>query len=141
MLANTPTPGNLTKFLLTTEIAFKTLLYSRKWIIYVFLTLFPVIFIVFSPNLQPSAREDYVGMFTSYQIGLLFTFGTLLLALPISSDEIQDNVIDLFISRPVDRWILFVARYIALVVMNIVVNVGIALFYYCFFNFLDMFAG
>jgi hypothetical protein len=121
-------------------LSFKTLIFSRKWFIYVLLTLFPIaLSFLIEDRLMGSstAQEAFVGYYLGFVFLILFTFGCLLTALPVSSDEITDQMMDLYLVRPVRRETLWLARWIAVNATVIVINSILAfliLFYFSMFD-------
>jgi hypothetical protein len=82
----------------------------------------------------PSAFTDfYIGFFFM----LLFNFGALMLALPLSADEISDNVTDLYLVRPIRREAFWLSKWIAVNLAIFTMNTLIALIYYTYFHLVD----
>lgn len=130
----------VTKFVLSFELALKSLIFSRKWFLYIILGCVPLFFTLIGGDYllgEATVKGAFLNMFMTFHFGFFFVFGTLMLMLPVSSDEIQDNVIDLFLIRPIRREVLYVARWLALVLANIVVNFFIVIIYYVFYHIAD----
>ena len=120
----------------TFSLGFKSLFYSKKWFIYIFLSLAPFFFSLLSPNKllgSSNALTAFILVTITYQFGFFYEFGVLLLALPITSDEITDHIIDLNLIRPVPKSVLFITRYIIIVLANTIINSTLILFYYIYF--------
>ena len=137
-------PNTLSNTLLSIEISFKTLINSQKWIIYLVLSLIPFGFQIFTiiPNIlnsQPitnisNPSVELVDFFINFHITIIFTIGALLIVLPISADELSDNTMDLYIIRPVSRYVLYFGRWVSAQLMFIALNIGIILFYFLFYH-------
>ena len=67
----------------------------------------------------------------------MFTFGTLLISLPVSSDEVTDNVIDLYLVRPIRRDVFWTSRWITVNIGVFIINTAIVTFYWLYFNSVD----
>lgn len=132
-------PDFFSKMLVSIQLEAKTIFFSRKWLIYLFMVLIPLFFQLFSSDpLGGNSPEE--ALISDIVLGiqlLFFSFGCLFLALPISSDEITDNVIDLYLIRPIPRYMLYFARWIVLMVSLIILNTLISLIYYLYFQLLD----
>ena len=130
----------LDKTLVSIEIAFKSLFKGRKWMIYVFLYLLPLIlFFLFVEDKLMGAADAPTAFMNNYFLlfWVFFTFGCLIFALPMSSDEISDHIMDFYLVRPVRREVLWFSRWFALNVSIIAVNFVLALIYYLYFHFFD----
>lgn len=124
----------------TFTMSVKSLVYSRKWIIYALLSLIPILFSLINPRRLGGATtpiDAFLSMTFSLQYGFFYVFGVLLLALPFSSDEITDHIMDLFLIRPVYREVLFFTRYIVLVIANTLLTSILILLYYIYFYTID----
>ncbi|MFX1512799.1 MAG: hypothetical protein ACFFCQ_09455 [Promethearchaeota archaeon] len=133
-------PTELEKMLVSMNIAFKSLFRGRKWLVFTILSLIPLFLtLLIDDKLLGNRNAEYafVDIFLGFQFFLFFSFGCLILALPISSDEISDHVIDLYLVRPVRREVLWASRWIVLNISLIVVNFGISLVYFLYFHFWD----
>ncbi|MHA1910846.1 MAG: hypothetical protein ACTSYA_04030 [Candidatus Kariarchaeaceae archaeon] len=122
------------------QLSFKTLFFSRKWLLYAILALFPIaLSLLIEDRLMGSstAEEAFIGYYLGFVFLLLFTFGCLLTALPISSDEITDQMMDLYLVRPVRRETLWIARWIAVNVTVILINAVLAFFVFFYFSLYD----
>ena len=118
----------------------KSLLNSKKWLIYILLSLAPFIFsILSSDRLFSSADgiEAFIGVTMQLQFGFFYVFGVLLLALPFTSDEITDHVLDLYLIRPIHKEVIFFTRYAVLVLANTIINSFLVIFYYIYFMLID----
>ncbi len=118
----------------------KSLLYSKKWLIYVFLSLAPMFFSILNSNRllgAANAKEAFVGVTMGLQFDFFYVFGVLLLALPFSSDEISDHILDLFLIRPIHKEVLYFTRYFVLVLANTIVNSFLVVSYFLYFNYID----
>ncbi|MHA2362836.1 MAG: hypothetical protein ACXAC7_02680 [Candidatus Hodarchaeales archaeon] len=132
-------PTSMDKMRVTGELAFKTIFYSKKWIMYTIIALIPLFYTLFVEDKLLGAvdgSEAFIGI-VLVQFYIFFTFGCLFLALPVSSDEISDNVIDLYIIRPVRRELIYISRWIVLMISIILVNFLIATIYYTYYQFMD----
>lgn len=118
----------------------KSLLYSKKWLIYVVLSLAPFIFSILNSNRlgsSPTALEAFISVTMDTSFGFFYVFGVLLLALPFTSDEITDHIMDLYLIRPIHKEVIFFTRYIALVLANTILNSILIIFYYIYFYLID----
>ncbi|MCG3217755.1 MAG: hypothetical protein KAR35_02055 [Candidatus Heimdallarchaeota archaeon] len=128
------------QFKISLLLAFKTLFFSRKWLLYAILSLFPIaLSLLIDEKLMGSetAEEAFIGYYLGFIFLLLFTFGCLLTALPVSSDEITDQMMDLYLVRPVRRETLWAARWVAVNVSVILVNAILALLTFFYFSLFD----
>ncbi len=133
-------PTELEKMILSINISFKSLFRGRKWVIFVILSMLPLFLTLLIEDKllgNRDAAHAFIDNLVGAQFLLFFTFGCLILALPISSDEISDHIIDLYIARPVRREVLWASRWIVVNVSVIVVNFGISVIYYLYFHFWD----
>ena len=119
---------------------FKTLFRGKKWLIYTAFGLLPVFFSLISGDKlfgYSNARLAFIDTFMNTLIYWLFTFGCLILALPLSADEFSDHILDLYISRPFPREAIWLTRWVVVTVSIIIVNTFIALCYYVYFQLVD----
>lgn len=131
--------------LMTIVLGMKSLVYSKKWFIYVLLSLAPFLFSVLSANKlglnssgqQANGLEAFISVTMNMQFGFFYVFGVLLLALPFTSDEITDHVMDLFLLRPVHKQVIFFTRYFLLVLANTIINGLLVIFYYIYYYYVD----
>ncbi|MCE7737266.1 MAG: hypothetical protein GPJ54_20425 [Candidatus Heimdallarchaeota archaeon] len=128
------------KILLSAKLGLFTLLNGRKWMIYVFIAIFPILiswvsrdYLFGSPDADTTFIDVYVGFFYIF----MFTFGAMLISLPVSSDEISDNVIDLYLVRPISRDAYWTSRWIIVNIGVFIINAGIVTFYWLYFNIVD----
>lgn len=122
------------------KLAMKSLIYSKKWLLYLILSLVPLFLTALStdPLLGNStAQSAYVDVFVGTILFLFFTFSCLLLALPVSGDEISDRFFELILVRPVRKEVLWTARWIVTHVSVFVLNFVIASMYFVYFHFVD----
>lgn len=127
-------------FILSIQISLKTIIYSKNWIFYSILTLLPILFTLpVNDKLlgADSGTEAFLGIVLRVQLTIFFTFGCLFIALPISSDNISDHTMDLFITRPIRREILYLSKWVALILCLVFFNFLIILSYYIYFQFFD----
>jgi ABC-type transport system involved in multi-copper enzyme maturation permease subunit len=117
----------------------KNLIYSKKWIIYIILSLIPFIFSLLNANKlgELNATETFVNFVINSQFGFFYVFGVLLLALPNTSDEITDHIMDLFLIRPIFKEIIFLVRYLIILLATSIINGFLILFYYIYFYVID----
>lgn len=119
------------------ELGTKSLIYSKKWLIYVILSLAPFVFSILNSNRlgagNSTALQAFIGFAMTFQFGLFYEFGVLLLALPFSSDEITDHIMDLFLIKPVRKEIVYFTRYVVLVLASTIINGLLVIFYYIYY--------
>ena len=130
----------VTHIVMSITLGIKSLMYSKKWFIYIILSLAPFLFSIASSD-RLGGNFNGLQAFISYtmdnQFGFFYVFGVLLLALPVSSDEITDHVMDLFLIRPVYKEVLFFTRYFVLVLANTVINSFLVIFCYVYYYTVD----
>ena len=131
---------NIDKILISAQLSFKTLRQSKKWLIYVVLSLIPLLYTLLVQDKLLGASNG-MDAFFNFLMGthfyIFFGFGCLIIALPISSDELSDNTIDFFIVRPIPREFLYLTRYAVLIGAITIVNFLIALVYFIFYQLND----
>ncbi|OLS26704.1 MAG: hypothetical protein HeimC3_08060 [Candidatus Heimdallarchaeota archaeon LC_3] len=134
-------PGLYRKMFVSFELSIKSLFFGRKWIIYLLLALFPLVFTLLSENRllgSDTVEEAYIGLFLETAIFFFFTFGCLIISLPFSADEISDHLLDLYIVRPIPREALYFSRWIAYHLAIVIVNIFIAMIYFIFLHLVSM---
>jgi len=123
------------KLINSIKIGFKTLLYSKKWLIYVALVM------VFLPVviLQEGRRktfckpdEAFINIIFEMLFPTVFIFGCLLMCLPLSADEISDRSIELYLINPIKREVYWLSRWIVVNITVFCVNIILYLFYFLF---------
>ena len=82
-------------------------------------------------------RAAFIDAFMGNLFFLLFTFGCLILTLPLSADEITDHILDLYIVRPISRETIWFTRWIVANISVVLVNTFIGLCYYIYFYAID----
>ena len=118
----------------------KSLFYSKKWLIYIFLSLTPLIVSLLNSDKllgATDAIDAFIGVTMGLQFGFFYVFGVLLLALPFSSDEITDHIMDLFLIRPIYKEVIYFTRYGVLFLANTIINSLFVIFYYLYFFYID----
>ncbi len=135
---------NLTReienLILSVNLAFRSLIYSKKWLLYAILALVPMLLLSLTSNpllSNDDAKEAYVDLFIGSILFLFFTFSCLLLSLPVSSDEISDRFFELLLVRPIRKEILWTSRWIVTHVSVLLLNFIISTLYYVFFHVSD----
>jgi len=121
-------------------IGFKTLFYSKKWIIYMIIALIflPVrilieIFIEGEWPLEIKHPDEvFVDVIFDLLFPTIFIFGCLFISLPLSADEISDHSIELYLVRPIKREIYWLSRWIVVNIVVYFVNIIIFLVYFLF---------
>ncbi|OLS22020.1 MAG: hypothetical protein HeimC3_32850 [Candidatus Heimdallarchaeota archaeon LC_3] len=134
-------PGLYRKMFVSFELSFKSLFFGRKWIIYLLLALFPLVFTLLSEDrlLGSDTVEDaFVNLFLGTALFFFFTFGCLIISLPFSADEISDHLLDLYIVRPISKEAIYFSRWVAYHLAIIAVNIFIAIIYFIFLHFISM---
>jgi hypothetical protein len=133
-------PSLIQKITITIELSARSLRSSRKWLLYVFLALLPLIFSFLSRN-KLFGNIDWIHAYVDFFVGtfvfFFFTFGCILFALPLSSDEIIDKTIDLYLIRPFPRSILWACKWMVHFFAIILTNLLIASLYYSYFLLVD----
>lgn len=122
------------------EIGIKSLLYSKKWFIYILLSLAPFIFSLLSSDRlagDPDGLTAFISVTMEIQFGFFYVFGVLLIALPVTSDEISDHILDLFLIRPINKEIMYFTRYFVVFIANTVINSLLVIFYYVYSYVID----
>jgi ABC-type transport system involved in multi-copper enzyme maturation permease subunit len=140
-ILNTKAPvSQLELIKLNIVIGLKTLFYGRKWRIFLFLGILPLFFTIFTAdNLfgNPDATSAFIDTFIGVLMLFLFVFGCLLMAQPLSTDEIADNMIEYYLVRPIRRESIWISRLIVTIIGIFVVSTIITTIYYLFFNIVD----
>ncbi|MFX1395272.1 MAG: hypothetical protein ACFFAH_17155 [Promethearchaeota archaeon] len=127
------------KLITSIKIGFKTLFYSKKWLIYLALAfiILPVIIIIEEGDMKFENPDETFIFITGTLFPVIFIFGCLLISLPLSADEISDHLIELYITRPIKREIYWLSRWI---VVNISVYCVNIIIYFIYFLFCHAFA-
>ena len=128
------------KLINSIKIGFKTLFYSKKWLIYLALAFvfLPVILIIEEFDLEIKRPDEaFVDVVFDVLFPVIFIFGCLLLSLPLSADEISDHSIELYLVRPIKREVYWFSRWI---VVNVVVYCVNIIIYFVYFLFVHAFA-
>jgi len=130
----------LRRYKVSSLIAIKTLIYGRKWLIYLLLSLTFLIVPILSkdplgPN--PNAKAEFMIWFTQNFIPFLLPFGAFILSLPLTSDEISDNITELYLVRPISRENFYLSRVSMAILSTWIINDIIALIYYIAYFILD----
>ena len=128
------------KLINSIKIGFKTLLYSKKWLIYVALVMvfLPVVILQEGGSIAfDHPDETFVDIVFEMLFPTVFIFGCLLICLPISADEISDHSIELYLIKPIKREVYWFSRWI---VVNIAVYCVNIILYFIYFLFTHAFA-
>ncbi len=132
------------KLINSIKIGFKTLFYSKKWLIYMVLALIflPVIILIEIVIEGGTIKIEYpdevfVDIIFDMLFPVIFIFGCLLISLPLSADEISDHSIELYLVRPIKREVYWLSRWI---VVNIAVYCLNIIIYFVYFLFCYAFA-
>ena len=128
------------KLINSIKIGFKTLLYSKKWLIYVALVMvfLPVVILSEGGSIAfDHPDEAFVDIVFEMLFPTVFIFGCLLICLPISADEISDHSIELYLIKPIKREVYWFSRWI---VVNITVYCVNIILYFVYFLFTHAFA-
>lgn len=128
------------KLLVSVSIAIKSLIYGRKWVIYLSLAMLPLLLsLMVDDHLMgnPDGPAAFVDFLLGFFFFFLFTFGCLMLALPLSADEVTDHVTDLYLVRPVRRETMWISRWIVVNLAVFTINVLISTIYYIYFHLVD----
>ncbi len=131
--------GQQDKLINSIIIGFKTLLYSKKWLIYMVLALIllPVIILI-EIVIEGGTIEikDPDEVFVDITFGILFPvifiFGCLFISLPLSADEISDHSIELYLIRPIKREVYWLSRWVVVNIAVYCLNIIIFLVYFLF---------
>ena len=135
--------GQQDKLINSIKIGFKTLFYSKKWLIYlalafIFLPVIILIEIVIEGGTIEIKKPDEAFIdITNMLFPLIFFFGCLLISLPLSADEISDYSIELYLVRPIKREVYWISR---LIVVNVAVYCVNIIIYFVYFLFVHAFA-
>ena len=136
--------GQQDKLINSIKIGFKTLFYSKKWLIYIalafiFLPVIILIEIVIEGGTIEIKKPDeaFVDVVFDLLFPLIFVFGCLLISLPLSADEISDHSIELYLVRPIKREVYWLSRWI---VVNVAVYCVNIIIYFVYFLFVHAFA-
>ena len=131
--------GQQDKLINSIIIGFKTLLYSKKWVIYmvialIFLPVFILIELVIEggPLEIENPDEAFVNTIFGLLFPVIFIFGCLFISLPLSADEISDHSIELYIVRPIKREVYWLSRWIVVNIAVYFLNIIIFLVYFLF---------
>ncbi|MFV2014038.1 MAG: hypothetical protein ACC656_01295, partial [Candidatus Heimdallarchaeota archaeon] len=132
--------GQYSKLLLSAKLGLFTLLNGRKWMIYVFIAILPIIISWISRDYlfdKRDAETAFIFVYIDFFYVFMFTFGAMLISLPVSTDEISDNIIDLYLVRPIRRDVYWTSRWIIVNIGVFIINAGIVTFYWLYFNIVD----
>lgn len=135
--------GQQDKLINSIKIGFKTLFYSKKWLIYIalafiFLPVIILIEIVIEGGTIEIKKPDETFIdITGILFPVIFVFGCLLISLPLSADEISDHSIELYLVRPIKREVYWLSRWI---VVNVAVYCVNIIIYFVYFLFVHAFA-
>jgi len=128
------------KLINSIKIGFKTLLYSKKWLIYVALVMvfLPVVILQEGGSIAfDHPDEAFIDIVFEMLFPTVFIFGCLLICLPISADEISDHSIELYLIKPIKREVYWFSRWI---VVNIAVYCVNIILFFIYFLFTHAFA-
>lgn len=128
------------KLLLSTKLGLLTLLNGRKWIIYVSIAILPILISWISSDYlfgRDTAEEAIIQVYIRFFYILMFTFGAMLISLPVSADEISDNIIDLYLVRPIRRDVYWTSRWISVNIGVFIVNFGLVTALWLYLNVVD----
>ncbi|MHA2169529.1 MAG: hypothetical protein ACXAB7_06505 [Candidatus Kariarchaeaceae archaeon] len=132
------------KFIVSMKIAMKSFIYGRKWQLYLAIAILPLAIALISGNRllddennPQNAPEAFVGFYFGFCFLILFGFGALLISQPLSADEISDNVVDLYLVRPIRRETYWLSRWIVSNLAIFFVNALIATIYYIYVHLVD----
>lgn len=141
MVLSRPEFENQPRYLrLSLWINFQSLFYSRRWLLYLLIGLFPLLFTLFTDDKllgSPDAASAYVTSIVDSFFLFLFTFGCLLIAQPLSTDEISDHFIELYLVRPIRRETIWISRWIIANIFVWLVNAMIITIYFIFYHIVD----
>ena len=127
-------------FKVITNISLRTIFSSKNWLFYLILSFVPLLFTIPVHDKllgADNAVEAFLGIMFTVQLTIFFTFGCLFISLPISSDEMSDHVIDLFVTRPIRRELLYVSKWLSLIFSLVIVNFLIIMVYFIYFILVD----
>lgn len=128
------------KFLINISIGIKSLIYGRKWVLFLSISMLPLLLTLLVDD-HLMENPDAPSAFTDFYIGffflLLFNFGCLMMALPLSADEISDHITDMYLVRPIKRETFWLSKWIVVNLAIFVLNATIALIYYTYFHLMD----
>lgn len=128
------------QFSVLIQLNLRSIFSSRNWLFYVLLSLIPLFFTLPVNDKLLGANtgiEAFLGIIFTVQLTIFFTFGCLFITLPITSDEMTDHVIDLFISRPIRREFLYLTKWVSLVSSLVLINFAIIFLYFLYFTSVD----
>ncbi len=132
------------KLINSIKIGFKTLFYSKKWLIYVVLAImFLPIMIFIEIGIEGGSLkfkhpdETFIDIVFGTLFPVIFIFGCLLMSLPLSVDEISDHSIELYLIKPIKREVYWLSRWI---VVNVTVYFVTIIIYFVYFLFVHAFA-
>lgn len=131
--------GQQDKLINSIKIGFKTIFYSKKWLIYIALAFIflPVIIIIEGGDIKIKKPDEAFIDITGILFPVIFVFGCLLNSLPLSADEISDHSIELYLVRPIKREVYWLSRWI---VVNVAVYCMNIIIYFVYFLFCHAFA-
>ena len=128
------------KLINSIKIGFKTVLYSKKWLIYVVLVLvfLPVVILQEGGSIAfDHPDEVFIDIVFEMLFPTVFIFGCLLMCLPLSADEISDHSIELYLIKPIKREVYWFSRWI---LVNLAVYFVNIILYFVYFLFTHAFA-
>lgn len=128
------------KWLMNYKLSFMTLISGRKWFIFLLISMFPILISVLSGTYllgSDTPRAAFMDVFMGIFYLLLFGWGALVVSLPLSADEISDNMMDLYIVRPIRRDVFWSSRWLANFTGLFLLNDLIATIYYVYFHAVD----
>ncbi|MFX0072088.1 MAG: hypothetical protein ACFFAO_13450, partial [Candidatus Hermodarchaeota archaeon] len=117
------------------KIGFKTLFYSKKWLIYLALSFIFIPVIIYTEGLDFRVnRPDvaFADIVFEMLLPVFFIFGCLLISLPISADEISDHLLELYLVRPIKREVYWLSRWIVVNIFVYTINIMICFIYFLF---------
>lgn len=117
------------------RVGFKTLFNGRKWLLYLAINaLLLFIPMLAYDNSFDNFRQDYIFFIFENIFPFIFVFGCLILSLPLSADEISDNVVDFYLVRPLKRETYWLSRWIVVNIAVYVVNAFLFFVYYVYYS-------
>ncbi|MHA2098256.1 MAG: hypothetical protein ACW99A_06190 [Candidatus Kariarchaeaceae archaeon] len=128
------------KFSINLMLSLRTLFSGRKWVIFVVISLLPMLISILASDPlfgNETPKEAFVDFFIGIFFLFLFGWGALVISLPISADDISDNMIDLYLVRPIRRDSFWLSRWIANFIGLFLLNLLIAFIYYLYFHLAD----